>query len=102
MQLLRKIHKKIPGKKPEYAPLYILRLASLVIAPLVLATAIFVIYFIYQTVFTTVGQAQAIIYLQKQLGTDVVDFDRYEKVEAKWQEKINGAGVEIEKDPFSI
>ncbi|MFA4830855.1 MAG: hypothetical protein WC862_00910 [Patescibacteria group bacterium] len=85
----------------EYKHFAALRLISLGLIGIFAISIISVGFFIYQHIYTVVGQVQSILVLESQLGAAVVDFNTLEKVEAAWQEKYSANPPLIARDPFS-
>lgn len=68
------------------------RIASILIAGLILASTLFIGFFVYQNIYTTLANTNTIIILESSLGVDVIDTKAYNQVEEK---------LKLKKTPFS-
>ena len=59
------------------------------------------VYFIYNNIYQTIGEIQSIIILKSQISTEVIDFDRLQKVNEKWNIKNNTEIPTLTRDPFN-
>ncbi|MEK7212871.1 MAG: hypothetical protein AAB678_00335 [Patescibacteria group bacterium] len=75
-----------PAKNTRYANW---RLLSLSVFGLLLAGALWTGYFIYQNIFFTLSNVNAIVVLSTNLTADVVDFPNFQKVRNLIEEKKN-------------
>lgn len=64
---------KPPGKYAGW------RLLSIVLVGLLLSTALFTFYFIYNNIYATMADANAVLILNTQLGGEAIDQAAYEK-----------------------
>lgn len=86
--------KKLFKPSGHYA---IWRIASILVAGLILASALFVGFFVYQNIYTTLANTNTIIILESSLSVDAIDTKAYNQVAEKlalkkmpftWPEKI--------------
>lgn len=77
-----------------------LRIAHTLIIAILILALFATSYFVYRTVFTTIGQVDSILSLQSTLQVEPIDFNRLEEVEALWEEKNQMGDITITRDPF--
>lgn len=58
------------------------------------------IIFIYNNIYQSIDRVEGIMLLQAELGTLVVDFDRFERVKDAWNKKYTALPHELAWDPF--
>lgn len=78
-----------------------LRLFTVSLIAIFSAGFIFVLYFLYQSVFTVINQVDAVLILQSNIRVEVIDFERFEKVDRAWKQKTASPDILIARDPFS-
>jgi hypothetical protein len=91
---------KIQNKKNRY--IFILRMLSILIMAFLVGVIIATVLFVYETVMNTIGQVQSISLYQSELRVELIDFNRLDKIEKKWEEKISDEKPNIKRNPFSI
>lgn len=89
---------KIQNKKNRY--IFILRMLSILIMAFLAGVIFATILFVYETVMNTIGQVQSISLYQAELRVELIDFNRLDKIEKNWEEKISGDKPNIERNPF--
>ena len=89
---------RIQNKKNKY--IFILRMLSILVITFLTGVIITTILFVYETVMNTIGQVQSISLYQSELRVDLIDFNRLDKIEKKWAEKINDEKPNIKRNPF--
>lgn len=99
MQILPK--KNSHFQSVEYKNFYMLRILSLVFTGLLAGILVFTAIFIYQHIFLAIEQIQSIIIFQNQTSYEVIDFNRFERVQANWEKKHSLDMPEIARDPFN-
>lgn len=99
MRNLFKIKTEYPV--PEYQPFIKLRIVSLIMFGLLLIGLLGVTIFIYNNIYTAIGQVQSIIVLESKLGIEAINFDLFEKVKKAWEEKQTDSLPTINRDPFN-
>ena len=85
----------------EYRHFMSLRLANMFIVTFFIILVFGGGFFIYQRIYTTIGQVQAITILRSQLGAEVINFKNLEEIEEAWQKKKTSV-VSINRDPFNF
>ena len=86
---------------PEYKQFMILRIVNMVFIGMLMAGVIVGSYFIYKNIFYTIENSESLFLTQNMPITEVIDFNKYEKVRKAWQEKNLGALPKITRDPFN-
>lgn len=100
---------KIIGKKqentyraPEYKQFLKLRLLSFTIIGILILTIMLGIFFIYQNIFLTIGQAEQIILDKSNLtALEIIDFTKFDNVKKLWEEKNSALMPTAIRDPFN-
>lgn len=91
---------KIQNKKNKY--IFVLRMLSILVMALLVGVIIATVLFVYQTIMNTIGQVQSISLYQSELRVELIDFNRLEKIEKKWEEKINEDKPNLIRNPFAV
>ena len=89
---------RIQNKKNKY--IFILRMLSILVIALLATVATTTILFVYNTVISAIEQVQSISLYQSELRVELIDFNRLDKIEKKWTEKINDEKPNIKRNPF--
>ena len=89
---------KIQNDKNKY--IFVLRMFSILIITLLIGLIFTTILFVYQTIMNTIGQVQSISLYQSELRIELIDFNRLDKIEKKWEEKINDEKLDLKRNPF--
>lgn len=89
---------KIQNDKNKY--IFVLRMFSILIIALLIGLIFSTILFVYQTIMNTIGQVQSISLYQSELRVELIDFNRLDKIEKKWEEKINDEKINLKRNPF--
>lgn len=90
---------KIQDKKNKY--IFVLRMLSILVMALLVGVIIATVLFVYQTIMNTIGQVQSISLYQAELRVELIDFNRLEKIERKWEEKISEDKPNLIRNPFA-
>ncbi len=85
---------------PGYRQFGKLKIISLVVIGLILFAFGLSIYFVYRNIYQTIGEMQSIIILKSQMNTEVINFDKLQKVKEKWAEKQTSTTPQLNRDPF--
>ncbi|MBT4120532.1 MAG: hypothetical protein HOA57_04770 [Candidatus Magasanikbacteria bacterium] len=86
---------------PEYKHYSYLRLASFLIIGFIGAVIIGGIFFVYNNIYTAIGQTQAFINLDQNLSIEIIDFTKYDRVDKLWKEKYSEKELVLTRDPFN-
>ena len=89
---------KIQNDKNKY--IFILKMLSILIITLLAGLMLATFLFVYQTVMNTIDQVQSISLYQSELRIELIDFNRLDKIEKKWEEKISNEKEKLTKNPF--
>ena len=89
---------KIQNDKNKY--IFVLRMFSILIIALLAGLIFATILFVYQTIMNTIGQVQSISLYQSELQIELIDFNRLDKIEKKWEEKISDEKLDLKRNPF--
>lgn len=89
---------KIQNDKNKY--IFVLRMCSILIIALLIGLIFSTILFVYQTIMNTIGQVQSISLYQSELRVELIDFNRLDKIEKKWEEKIDNEKLNLKRNPF--
>ena len=87
-------------RTPEYRYIPLLRIVTLVCFGVMLVSICSVGFFLYENIYTSLGQIEAISALQSTLGYEALDFERLEAVRAAWQNKHTPLPLVAVRDPF--
>lgn len=115
MQLPSLFHKKSKAPKekkqkrprnplldtPEYKHFRLLRYINMTIILSILVGAGYLGYFLYEKIYTTIGQVQNILVIDTQIQGDIIDFGTLDRLEEEWQLKYATSTPSIDRDPFS-
>ena len=97
----QKIKREAILQAVEYRHFTKLRFVNLLILGIsiliVLATSIFM----YERIYSTIGQIQIINLSKNQLGSEIIDFKTLEETEIAWQAKYSTSTLPIGRDPFN-
>lgn len=88
-------------KAAEYKHFMTLRLVNILIVGLFVFFVLGLGFFIYQKVYNTIGQVQAITVLKSELGAEIISFTDLEKTQKAWQEKQADPPTTTVRDPFN-
>lgn len=88
-------------RTPEYRSIPKLRVVSIIMIGLMAAVVGSTIFFLYESVYTVIGQIQSITALQGSVAFEAINFERLEKVQAAWDKKHEQRDLTILRDPFS-
>lgn len=86
---------------PEYKQFLILRIISFIFLGLLFFGAGAGSLFIYQNIFSTIEEAENMIATTDNQNIEMLDFQKYERVEEAWQEKMQDRALEIKRDIFN-
>lgn len=82
----------------EYEKLHIISIAAaFAIAVGVSAT----LFFLYTNIYQAISRTREAMLANSALNVDVIDFKKYDKVMAAWEEKKQIAAPAITRDPFA-
>jgi len=79
-----------------------LRMVSLLLIFILLTMFSATLTFVYQSVISTIGQIQSIVIYQSASVIDLIDFQRLNKVEKEWHNKLNIQLAPLVRDPFAV
>ncbi len=99
--MLHKKEKKQIYQSPEYKQFIILRIINYIFIAFIIISLGLSALFIQKNIFNTIEQAESILLLKNDPSTEIINFDKYETVEKKWQEKNSLISTPIERDPFN-
>ena len=85
----------------EYKHFRLLRYINASIIILFLGCAAYVGFFLYNRIFTTIGQVQNILVIDSQIQGDIIDFKTFDKLDANWNAKYAESTSTIIRDPFT-
>ena len=88
-------------RTPEYRSIPKLRLVNIVVIGLMAAIVGSTTFFLYESVYTVIGQIQAITALQSNVSSEAVNFEQLEKVQAAWDKKHDKKNLDLRRDPFA-
>lgn len=94
--------KDIKIKDKRNKPIFILRLLSLFIIFLLVLSVMGTVFFVYSSITNSIGQIQSIATYQSVARVELIDFGKLDKVEKRWQEKVNSLLPDIKRNPFEI
>mgnify|MGYP007066213636 CR=1 FL=1 len=77
-----------------------LRILSLLIVGIIGVILIFSVYFLYEKIFITISQSQAIFSLDPSINIELINFNKNEQVDKAWKEKYIRNNININRDPF--
>ena len=86
----------------EYRHFRTLRLINIGIILLAVAGISYIGYFLYNKIYTTIGQVQNIILIESQMQGSIIDFETLEEAIYAWEEKYTTSTPPISRDPFSV
>ena len=86
---------------PEYRYIPLLRIVTLICFGGILGSICLVGFFLYENIYTSLGQMEAIAALQSSIGYETIDFDRLDAVKAAWEEKHAPNRLVPVRDPFT-
>lgn len=93
--------KKIAIDIPEYRQFGKLKLISLSIIGLIIFGLGIGSFFIYKNIYETIDQMQNIVILKSQLGMEIIDFDKLDRVKKIWTEKNDPHKIKPARNPFT-
>lgn len=94
-------NKKTTPEMPEYKRYSYLRLASFLIIGVIGFVIISGIFFVYTNIYVAIGQTQAFVNLDQNLTIEIIDFNKYDRVDKAWQDKYSEGEIAITRDPFN-
>ena len=89
---------KLQNQKTRY--ISVLRLISILVIAILITITAGTMIFVYQSIMNTIGQVQSIALYQSELRVELIDFNRLDKIEKKWQEKITAKKIYLKRNPF--
>ena len=101
MKFLR-LPKRAPGPKTgsAYKHFGVLRLLAMIHVGIFAIGFVVVVYFLYQSIYTTLDQVDALLLLQPNTPIEVIDFQRLDSVRDAWDTKHALDTTESVRDPF--
>ncbi len=88
-------------KPREFRYVAIVRLIHLGLIGVFCLLFIVTALFVYRSVFTTIGEVEAIMTLETDLRIEPIDFDRLQTVESRWTAKHAPAEWSMPRNPFT-
>lgn len=93
-------NKELKLQKEKYRYVTILRLLSIFILGILIAIVFGTAFFVYRAVMGTIGQIQSISLYQTELRVEIIDFNKFEKVEKLWETKFSDSEKTLIRNPF--
>ncbi|GEM_PF-2642346 len=99
MRLRKKSSTNVPpsGFQKELQRLQLVLLVSLTV---ILLLGIGASVYVYRLIYTSLSQVQEIVAQKSALSAAIIDFNRYEEVEKKWNDKYMTNAVVAGRNPF--
>ena len=100
ISMANKEYEKHLTQAAEYKSFRKIRLFGLVAVGIMVLVIAGSVWFIYNNIYKTLDRVHEILVFQSDPFFEPIDFNRYERVEERWQVKYAVEKVDLQRDPF--